>query len=213
MTPSETSAATHGDAGTIVAIETAAVSLRANPKLAVRGARGSHDSSDFLLVKVATSRGVIGYGEVSATLRWSGEDATSANDAIKRVLGPAVIGQPLHPVTALALRMDLARPHPDRALRDWRRYLDDGGRTHPGRRRLALGSRSQRRCARLRSGGGCLVRPPLLAGAAQGGGGGADRFAHRGHRRLADLGRSVGDHVRRLLPLASYTATSTMTAE
>ena len=91
-----------------MAIETAAVSLRANPRLAVRGARGSHDSSDFLLVKVATSRGVIGYGEVSATLRWSGEDATSANDAIKRVLAPAVIGQPLHPVTGLALRMDLA---------------------------------------------------------------------------------------------------------
>jgi len=101
-------ATVHGDAGTIVAIETAAVSLHANPKLAVRGARGSHDSSDFLLVKVATSMGVIGYGEVSATLRWSGEDATSANDAIKRVLGPAVIGQPLHPVTGLALRMDLA---------------------------------------------------------------------------------------------------------
>jgi L-alanine-DL-glutamate epimerase-like enolase superfamily enzyme len=101
-------AAARGDAGTIVSIETAAVSLRANPRLAVRGARGSHDSSDFLLVRVATSRGVIGYGEVSATLRWSGEDATSANDAIKRVLAPAIIGQPLHPVTALALRMDLA---------------------------------------------------------------------------------------------------------
>jgi L-alanine-DL-glutamate epimerase-like enolase superfamily enzyme len=101
-------AAARGDAGMIVSIETAAVSLRANPRLAVRGARGSHDSSDFLLVRVATSRGVIGYGEVSATLRWSGEDATSANDAIKRVLAPAILGQPLHPVTALALRMDLA---------------------------------------------------------------------------------------------------------
>ncbi|HNO59691.1 MAG TPA: hypothetical protein PKH44_03580 [Plasticicumulans sp.] len=51
--------AARGDAGTIVSVETAAVSLRANPRLAVRGARGSHDSSDFLLVRVATSRGVI----------------------------------------------------------------------------------------------------------------------------------------------------------
>lgn len=98
----------HGDAGTIVAVETAPVSLRANPRLAVRGARGAHDASDFLLVRVITSRGAIGHGEVSATLRWSGEDATSANDAIRRTLGPALIGQPLHPVSALALRMDLA---------------------------------------------------------------------------------------------------------
>lgn len=108
MSPHDATATSAGDAGTVVAIETAAVSLRANPRLAVRGARGSHDSSDFLLVKVATDRGAIGYGEVSATLRWSGEDATSAEDAIKRVLAPAVIGQPLHPVSAIAARMDLA---------------------------------------------------------------------------------------------------------
>lgn len=106
--PAPATPSARGDAGTIVSIETAAVSLRANPRLAVRGARGSHDSSDFLLVRVATSRGVIGHGEVSATLRWSGEDATSANDAIKRTLAPALIGQPLHPVSALAVRMDLA---------------------------------------------------------------------------------------------------------
>jgi len=101
-------AAAAGDAGTVVAIETAAVSLRANPRLAVRGARGAHDASDFLLVRVATSRGAIGYGEVSATLRWSGEDATTAEDAIRRVLAPAIVGMPLHPVSALAARMDLA---------------------------------------------------------------------------------------------------------
>jgi muconate cycloisomerase len=96
------------DPGRVLAIETAPVSLRANPKLTVRGARGTHDRSDFLLVRVATSSGAIGHGEVSATLRWSGEDATSAEYAIKRVLGPAIIGQPLHPVAALSARMDLA---------------------------------------------------------------------------------------------------------
>jgi muconate cycloisomerase len=97
-----------GDAGTVVSIETAPVSLRANPALTVRGARGTHDRSDFLLVRVATSAGAVGHGEVSATLRWSGEDATSAEYAIKRVLGPAMVGQPLHPVAVLSARMDLA---------------------------------------------------------------------------------------------------------
>jgi muconate cycloisomerase len=96
------------DPGTIVSVETAAVSLRANPRLTVRGARGTHDRSDFLLVRVATSGGAIGHGEVSATLRWSGEDATTAEYAIKEVLAPAIIGQPLQPVAGLAVRMDLA---------------------------------------------------------------------------------------------------------
>ena len=96
------------DPGTIVSVETAPISLRANPKLTVRGARGTHDRSDFLLVRVATSGGAIGYGEVSATLRWSGEDATTAEYAIKQVLAPAILGQPLHPVAALSARLDLA---------------------------------------------------------------------------------------------------------
>ncbi len=59
-------------------------------------------------MRVATSTGVVGYGEVSATLQWSGEDATSAEYAIKRVMAPAVLGQPLAAVPALARRMDLA---------------------------------------------------------------------------------------------------------
>jgi L-alanine-DL-glutamate epimerase-like enolase superfamily enzyme len=96
------------DPGTIVAVETAPVTLHANPKLTVRGARGTHDRSDFLLVRVATSGGAIGHGEVSATLRWSGEDATTAEYAIKEVLAAAILGQPLHPVAALSARLDLA---------------------------------------------------------------------------------------------------------
>jgi L-alanine-DL-glutamate epimerase-like enolase superfamily enzyme len=94
--------------GSVATVETAPVTLHANPLLTVRGARGTHDRSDFLLVRVVTSEGVIGHGEVSATLRWSGEDATSARDAITRVLAPAIVGQPLHPVAGLAGRMDLA---------------------------------------------------------------------------------------------------------
>ena len=97
-----------GDPGTIIAIETVRVSLRANPTLTVRGARGKHDHSDFLLVRLATSRGFEGYGEVSATLGWSGEDAETAEHAIRRVLAPALLGQSLLPVSGLSRRMDAA---------------------------------------------------------------------------------------------------------
>jgi L-alanine-DL-glutamate epimerase-like enolase superfamily enzyme len=94
--------------GTITAVETATVSLQASSALAVHGARGSHTSSDFVMVRIHTSEGAVGYGEVSATPRWSGEDAVSATHFLRDVLAPAVIGQPLLPVPALTARMDLA---------------------------------------------------------------------------------------------------------
>ncbi|GAA0604909.1 mandelate racemase [Kribbella sandramycini] len=91
---------------TIAAIQTAPVSLDADPELLVRGARGAHDRSDFLLVRVITSDGVEGYGEVSATPLWSGEDGTTADHFIRTVIAPALIGSPLTPVGAADDLMD-----------------------------------------------------------------------------------------------------------
>ncbi|MFG3702638.1 mandelate racemase/muconate lactonizing enzyme family protein [Micromonospora sp. NPDC047620] len=77
-----------------------------HPGLVVRGARGTHDRSDFLLVRVVTSDDVVGYGEVSATPLWSGEDGASANHFVRSVLAPALVGRPLMPVGALETLMD-----------------------------------------------------------------------------------------------------------
>lgn len=96
------------DVGEIAAIETATVSLRANAQLVVRGARGIHDRSDFVIVRVQTSRGAVGHGEISATPRWSGEDADSATHFVRDVLAPALVGQPLTPIAGLTRRMDVA---------------------------------------------------------------------------------------------------------
>ena len=93
-------------AGTITAVETATVSLRASSRLAITGARGGHLGSDFLLIRIHTSRGAVGYGEVSATPRWSGEDAASAEHFVRDILAPVVIGQPLLGVPAISARMD-----------------------------------------------------------------------------------------------------------
>lgn len=90
----------------IAAVETAAVTLRARPDLVVHGAKGAHEVSEFLLVRVVTDTGVAGYGEVSATPLWSGEDGTTADHLIRHVLAPALVGQPLLPVAALDDRMD-----------------------------------------------------------------------------------------------------------
>ncbi|HVX45092.1 MAG TPA: enolase C-terminal domain-like protein [Mycobacteriales bacterium] len=93
---------------TIERIETAAISLPVRADLLVRGARGTHDRSDFLLVRVTTSDGGTGIGEVSATPVWSGEDGASADHFIRTALMPALIGQPLAPVGALEAVMDRA---------------------------------------------------------------------------------------------------------
>lgn len=108
MTEQTAGFAERPEIGTIAAIETAPVHLRANSALAVHGARGSHVESEFVMVRVQTSRGAVGYGEVSATPRWSGEDAATATHFIRDVLAPALVGQPLLPVPALTTRMDLA---------------------------------------------------------------------------------------------------------
>lgn len=91
---------------TIAAIHTALVSLPAHPDLIVHGAKGSHAHSDFCVVRVVTSEGVEGFGEVSATPLWSGEDGMSARHFIETVLAPGLVNRPLTPVAALETAMD-----------------------------------------------------------------------------------------------------------
>lgn len=90
----------------IAAVETTTVSARAKPGLRVRGQRVVHDASTFTLVRVVTDDGVEGFGEVSATAAWSGEDAVTATHFVRDVLGPVLIGKPLAPVEAHATEFD-----------------------------------------------------------------------------------------------------------
>ena len=91
---------------TIAAVETATVSARAKPALRVRGQRVVHDASTFTLVRVVTDDGVEGFGEVSATAAWSGEDAVTATHFVRDVLGPGLIGRPLAPIESHATEFD-----------------------------------------------------------------------------------------------------------
>jgi L-alanine-DL-glutamate epimerase-like enolase superfamily enzyme len=90
----------------IEAIETTAVTRAFNPALAVRGAKSTHASSTFLLVRVRASDGSEGFGEVSATRNWSGEDDVTARHVIRDVIEPAILGRPLAPVCDLTALMD-----------------------------------------------------------------------------------------------------------
>lgn len=90
----------------IETIETTVVRRAFNPALAVRGAKTTHDRSAYVLVRVRASDGAEGFGEVSATRNWSGEDEVSAEHVIRDVCTPALIGRPLAPVAALTTLMN-----------------------------------------------------------------------------------------------------------
>jgi L-alanine-DL-glutamate epimerase-like enolase superfamily enzyme len=97
---------------TVKSIQTARVSLEARPELTVHGARGSHRRSDFLLIRIIAEGpdglAVEGFGEISATPGWSGEDGGSAQHFIDEILKPVLIGRPLAPVGSLEALMDRA---------------------------------------------------------------------------------------------------------
>jgi L-alanine-DL-glutamate epimerase-like enolase superfamily enzyme len=92
----------------IEAIETTVVNRPFNPALAVRGAKSTHASSSFLFVRVRASDGSEGFGEVSATRNWSGEDEVTARHAIRDVIEPALLGRSLGPIPELSAVMERA---------------------------------------------------------------------------------------------------------
>ncbi|MBI1298125.1 mandelate racemase, partial [bacterium] len=67
-------------------IETIPVQVPINPHRAIRGGRGVHTVSPFLLVKIHTDEDIIGLGEVSCTPVWSGEDQMTSAHFIHTIL-------------------------------------------------------------------------------------------------------------------------------
>ena len=114
----------------------------------MRGQRVVHDASTFTLVRVVTDEGVEGFGEVSATAAWSGEDAVTATHFVRDVLGPRLIGKPLAPIAAHATEFD-------RVLRgNW--FTKAGVSTRRcGMRSAARGASRSPSCSEGRTGARC----------------------------------------------------------
>ena len=107
----------------ISGIETIPVRVPIREQLAIRSKGGYHSTSPFLLVKVRTDAGLTGFGEVSCTPRWSGEDQVTAAHFIHSIFQPLLSGKdPLdigantqlmrgalfgHPFTKAAIEMAL----------------------------------------------------------------------------------------------------------
>src|SRR6266566_9053215 len=78
----------------ITRIETIPILVPLKPEFAIRSGRGgTHTVSPFLLVKVHTEEGVVGFGEASCTPRWSGEDQVTGAHLIHTYLEPLLVGE------------------------------------------------------------------------------------------------------------------------
>lgn len=77
----------------ITRVETIPIRVPIRPQFMIRAARGSHAASPFLLVKIHTTDGLVGLGEVSCTPRWSGEDQVTAAHIIRQYLAPVIEGE------------------------------------------------------------------------------------------------------------------------
>jgi L-alanine-DL-glutamate epimerase-like enolase superfamily enzyme len=89
----------------ITQIETIPVQVPINPQRAIRGGRGYHTESPFLLLKVQTDEGITGLGEVSCTPGWSGEDQVTAAHFIKNFLAPLLVGEDPTAVERLTMKL------------------------------------------------------------------------------------------------------------
>ncbi|MCA1553407.1 MAG: mandelate racemase/muconate lactonizing protein, partial [Chloroflexi bacterium] len=90
----------------ITHIETIPVQIPINPQRAIRGGRGAHTTSPFLLVKIHTDEGITGLGEVSCTPGWSGEDQVTAAHFIQNLIAPQLIGQDPTEIERLTIKMN-----------------------------------------------------------------------------------------------------------
>lgn len=81
-------------------------SLVVNPKLAIVSAAGTHPESHYLIVRIQTEDGIVGFGEATLAPVWSGESQAGAAAVIEQLLAPVLLGKDSRNVRALATEMD-----------------------------------------------------------------------------------------------------------
>lgn len=76
----------------VTKVETIPVQIPIEEQLSIRGSRGWHNVSPFLVIRIHTDDGIVGLGEVSCTPIWSGEDHTTASHFVDTLISPLLIG-------------------------------------------------------------------------------------------------------------------------
>ena len=90
----------------IVRVESIPVRIPLKPERRMISALGHHNVSEYSLVRIFTDDGYEGWGEATATPRWSGETCRGTMAMVDEVLAPAVLGCPVDDLIELDRRMD-----------------------------------------------------------------------------------------------------------
>ena len=72
----------------------------------MRSALGVNDGNEFVVLRLHTEEGIVGLGEATITVRWSGEVPAGCEQVLNEVLQPAVIGLEIGDFDELNRRLD-----------------------------------------------------------------------------------------------------------
>jgi len=92
----------------IVQVSTVIVDREFRKELAVKGARTTHTKSSFLFLCLTLEDGTKGFGEMSGTPNWSGEDGVGARELIMNQIAPKLIGRSPSQVVEISEELELA---------------------------------------------------------------------------------------------------------
>jgi L-alanine-DL-glutamate epimerase-like enolase superfamily enzyme len=90
----------------ITHIEPIPVSVPLKKGLSAKTAHGEHATSFFVIVRVHTDEGLVGFGEATISALWSGETQAGTVAAINNYIGPVLVGTDPRDITAARRAMD-----------------------------------------------------------------------------------------------------------
>jgi L-alanine-DL-glutamate epimerase-like enolase superfamily enzyme len=90
----------------ITRLEAIPVRVPLKPGMVTKTAHGDHHTSDYVIVKLHTSDGLIGLGEATVSALWSGETSKSCVAALSDLIGPALVGADPGEITAIRKKLD-----------------------------------------------------------------------------------------------------------
>lgn len=92
----------------ITRIETIPVRVPLKKGMSTKTAHGEHVVSEYVVIRVHTDEGLVGLGEATVAVRWTGETSQSCVSLIETILGPALAGANPLEITRARQTMDVA---------------------------------------------------------------------------------------------------------
>ena len=90
----------------ITSLEAIPVRVPLKAGMVTKTAHGDHHTSDYVIVKLHSSEGLVGLGEATVSVLWSGETSASCVAALRDLIGPALVGTDPFQIKTLRKSMD-----------------------------------------------------------------------------------------------------------